>query len=108
MPENIVVEWEGASGKVYHYWVYSINEFSFKAEPGNYIFTRETKQDTYTPLYIGQTADLSERFDAHPKMSCAKLFGATHVHAHKSSAKAAERSAEETDLIQKWHPICNR
>lgn len=107
MPENIVIEWEGASGRVYQYWVYSIDDFSFKAEPGNYIFAKETKPDTYTPIYIGQTADLSERFDAHHEMSCVRLFGATHIHAHRSSGKEEARTAEESDLIQKWHPLCN-
>ena len=107
MPEDIVIEWEGASGKVYRYWTYSINNFSFKAEPGNYIFAKETKGDTYAPIYIGQTANLSERVEAHHNMSCIRLYGATHIHAHRSSGKEEERTAEETDLIQKWHPLCN-
>ena len=106
MVDNHEIIWKGASGTGYKYWIYPINT-TFGAGPGNYIFAKETQPNTYAPIYIGQTADLSERFDGHHKMSCIKQKGATHIHVHTSSAKEEERIAEETDLIHKWNPPCN-
>ena len=77
-----------------------------KAVGGNYIFAKETSPKNWVPVYIGQTGDLSERFDNHHKMDCAKRNGATHIHAHTTKSKAA-RLDEETDLVRKWDPVCN-
>lgn len=105
MPDYTII-WEGASGTGYKYWIYPFGT-TFSAAPGNYIFAKETKPQTYAPIYIGQTGDLSERFDSHHKMSCIKQNGATHIHVHTSSGKEEERLAEETDLLRKWNTPCN-
>ena len=99
------IEWVGQSGKTYKYWIYPIGQ-SFKAQAGNYIFARQTKPNTYLPIYIGQTEDLSERFDDHHKKDCIKREGATHIHAHLNADKQS-RLDEESDLIAKWLPTCN-
>jgi len=106
MAERTTIDWDGKSGKTYKYWIYEIG-YTFAQEPGNYIFAKETKPHTWSPIYIGQTDDLSERFDYHHKMPCIRRNKATHIHAHKSSTSEAVRQAEETDLIQRWHPVCN-
>jgi len=103
---NNTITWTGASGKGYTYFIYPIGT-EFNAVPGNYIFAKETTPHTYAPIYIGQTGNLSERFDNHHKMPCIKRNGATHIHAHTSSEKEEVRLAEETDLIRKWNPPCN-
>ena len=100
------IQWPGQSGSEYKYWIYPIGT-GFKEVPGNYIFAKETRPNTWTPIYIGETGDLSERFDNHHKMPCIKRQGATHIHVHTSSANAAVRRTEETDLIIKWDPPCN-
>jgi hypothetical protein len=99
------IQWTGKSGKAYTYWIYLIGA-NLKAEAGNYIFARETKPNTYMPIYIGQTENLSERFDNHHKKDCIKDQGATHIHAHLNANKQS-RLDEESDLIAKWMPACN-
>jgi hypothetical protein len=100
------INWPGESGKTYKYWIYEIDT-SFDDVPANYVFAKETKPGTFKPVYIGQTSDLSERFDNHHKTPCIRRAAATHIHAHKSSTSEASRKAEENDLIQKWLPSCN-
>ncbi|SRR5216684_5769768 len=102
------IEWTGKSGKAYKHWIYNLAAASsFTRAPGNYVVARETKPDTFAPIYVGQTADLSERFDNHHKMPCMEKQGATHVCAHTSDANVSVRLAEEADLVEKWHPACN-
>lgn len=99
-------EWEGISGGKYKYWIYEIGH-EFAAQPANYIFAQE-RPGTWRPIYVGQTGDLSERFDYHHKMDCIRGNGSTHIHAHKSSADEAVRQAEETDLVRRLSPVCNQ
>lgn len=106
MAERTIL-WHGFSGKEYKYWIYDIDYNSFDPVPANYIFAKETKPKSHDAIYIGETEDISERFDYHHKMVCIKRNGATHIHAHKSSKDKSVRVAEEQDLIRKWRPPCN-
>ena len=99
-------KWPGDSGIEYQYWIYPIGA-SFKKVPGNYVFAEKTPAGRWTPIYIGETGDLSERFDHHHKMRCIKWNSATHIHVHTSSSDEKARRTEETDLIMKWNPSCN-
>ena len=100
------IDWAGQSGRQYRYYIYPIGT-TFKAVPGNYIFTRETSPGRHRPIYIGETEDLSERFENHHKMPCIRREGATHIHVHQTDGGAAVRRQEEGDLIGKWNPSCN-
>ena len=100
------ISWPGQSGKEYEYYIYRIGT-NFKEAPGNYIFAKETTPNRYAPIYIGETCDLSTRFDNHHKMPCINRNGATHIHVHLSNANADVRRMEEDDLIKKWSPPCN-
>jgi predicted GIY-YIG superfamily endonuclease len=100
------INWPGQSGEKYLYHIYNIGT-QMDAVPANYIFARKTEAGRYVPIYIGQTSDISERFDNHHKMPCIRKNGATHIHTHESSTSEKERQAEETDLIRQWSPICN-
>ncbi|KKN72927.1 hypothetical protein LCGC14_0406310 [marine sediment metagenome] len=106
MAETPTISWAGTSGEKYLYWIYAIGT-SFKAEPGNYIFAKETKPNTWAPVYIGQTGNLSERLNNHDEMPCIKRNGGTHIHAHINNAGETTRLAEERDLVSKWSPPCN-
>ncbi len=106
MAEETIM-WPGASGKEYKYWIYPIGT-SFKDTPGNYIFAKETAPGRWTPVYIGETDSLKDRLSNHEKMPCVQRHGGTHVHAHTSSADAKTRRAEESDLLAKWDPPCNK
>ena len=98
--------WTGASGKDYTYHIFPIGT-SFKAEAGNYIFAAETNPGRWRPIYIGETSDLSERFDDHHKMPCIRRNGATHVHAKLTPGGKQVRLAEEADLVAHYAPTCN-
>ena len=99
-------KWQGQSGKTYLYRIDEIGT-TFRKIPANYIFAKETKPERWESVYIGQTGDLSERFDYHHKMPCIRRNGATHIHTHESSPDESVRQAEENDLIQYHHPVCN-
>lgn len=100
------ITWQGQSGKSYKYWVHRLPP-NFVAKPGNYIFAREVSPDRFVPVYIGETSDLSERFDNHHKAQCIGRNGATHIHAHVNSGGEMARRSEESDLIARWRPTCN-
>ena len=106
MAERTII-WEGASGNKYKYWIYPIGYDHFDPVPANYIFAKEAPPKTHSEIYIGETEDISERFDYHHKIDCIKRNGATHIHAHKRSNDKETRRKEESDLIRKWKPICN-
>lgn len=100
---DLRIEWEGKSGKKYKYYIEEI-ESSFKAVPGNYIFSKEVEPHKWKPIYIGQTGDLSERFNNHHKKECIEKEDATHIHVHSSSEDEDVRKEEESDLIERWNP----
>jgi len=98
--------WKGQSGKSYTYGIFPLPT-SFKAEPGNYIFAKIVS-GAWRSVYIGQTEDLSERFDNHHAMPCIKRNLATHVHAHLNNNGKQARLDEETDLVRGHDPTCNK
>jgi hypothetical protein len=98
------VKWPGRSGNTYTYYVYEIGA-NLKAEGGNYIFAKSVS-GKWSPVYIGQTKDLSERFDDHHKASCIRGERATHLHAHLNARKD-DRLSEESDLIANFTTSCN-
>jgi predicted GIY-YIG superfamily endonuclease len=100
------INWEGVSGKKYGYWIHKIRT-EFKDEPGSYIYAKETKPNSWAPVYIGQTSSLKNRLADHEKENCAKRNGATHIHAHTSSNTEETGKAEEIDLIRNYRPVCN-
>lgn len=99
--------WIGKSGQKYRYRIYPVRT-DFKTVPGNYIFAKRKANGYWVPVYIGETGDLSERFDNHHAALCINLNGATHIHAHKSSTNRQVRLNEETDLRQNYSPHCNQ
>ena len=100
------IHWSGLSGRQYEYRIFPLGT-NFKAVPGNYIFAKEISPGQHVPIYIGETEDLSERFDNHHKMPCIRLQGATHIHVHQNQGGGAARRLEERDLVDKWNPPCN-
>ena len=100
------IEWKGKSGQAYTYHLYNIGT-QMDPVPANYIFAKATEPNRFRAIYIGQTGDISERFDNHHKMPSIKKEGATHVCTHKSSTSETERQAEESDLIANYKPISN-
>ena len=100
------IKWVGHSGKEYTYWVHDIGT-TFNKSPANYVFAKETKPDVLLTIYVGETEDISERFDNHHKMPCILRNGATYISVHKGNDDKKVRCAEESDLIANYHPVCN-
>jgi hypothetical protein len=100
------INWQGKSGKQYQYWIHPIGT-TFKEQPGNYIYAKETQPGHWKSLYIGQTKNLNERLEDHEKEACAKRQGATHIHEHINGNGEPARRAEEKDLVLKEQPPCN-
>lgn len=88
--------WHGASGKEYGYWSKELPYSCKPGQNGNYIFTKNVG-DVWFPIYIGQ-GDINERVNDPDHYDCATDKGATHVHIHLNSSKAA-RIDEEQDLL---------
>jgi len=106
MAEERTMNWKGKSGKEYKYWIWDINT-RFESASANYIFAKETSPNNFQAIYIGETGDISERFENHEKWGCITKYGATHVHTHKSSPEKKDRCVEESDLLAIRTTSCN-
>ena len=101
-----VMVWPGKSGKSYRYFIYDLGA-SFKAVPGNYIFTNASP-GKLSAVFIGQTNNLSEDFKNHPKMPCILANGANQIHVHVNDISEDARKTEEKDLTDTQNPPCNK
>ncbi|MFH7321535.1 GIY-YIG nuclease family protein [Desulfurivibrio sp. D14AmB] len=97
----------GASGRSYEFYVYPWGQ-EFKPVGSVYLVLKKNLglRPTYEILYVGQTCNLSERFDCHHKKQCFDRNGKTHIGVRVTSTEQ-ERLAIERDLIAKYQPICN-
>lgn len=105
MSEKETCPWPGRSGRNYTYYVHPLGA-SFKSRGGNYLFCKRDYLGRWTPQYIGQTSDLSDRLADHEKEACAHRNGATHIHANLN-ANESTRLVEESDLVLMHRPPCN-
>lgn len=81
------IYWEGKSGRKYGCWIHPLGT-SFKDEPGNYIYAKETEPRRWRPVYVGQTSSLKDRLADHEKEDCAKR---KRVHARTRSHELSHR-----------------
>lgn len=102
-------EWTGESGAKYNFAIYPFGT-DFKAVGAVYIVTKRTvKSDgggNHNFIYVGQTGDLSTRFDDHHKAACFKKNGANCICIHLNG-KESQRLDIETDLVMHYNPPCN-
>jgi hypothetical protein len=99
--------WTGASGKKYRYSAFMFGTH-FGPGAANVIFARETKRGQYDPIYVGQTADLSEPFQDDGVLRCITENRATHIHVRFAGDDEAARTAECEDLIAGLDPPCRK
>ena len=92
----------GESGSTYSFEVYPWGQ-EFIPFGAVYAITTGINQ---TPLYFGQTSDMSERFDNHHKLDCFKRNGVTHICVLQQNSDSA-RLRIEADLKGRHHPVCN-
>ena len=95
----------GASGAQFEFDVYRWGT-SFNSIGGLYLVLKKQLTGKYDLLYVGQTGDLSERFDNHHKQSSFDRHGKTHI-AVRGENTEKKRLAVEADLIQNYQPVCN-
>lgn len=99
------ITWTGSSGKKYEFTVHS-KDTEFEEVGGVYVITRELNDVLSMPIYIGQTDNLSMRFDNHHKLDCFNRHDWNTVCIHKDDNEDS-RFKKELDLIQTYDPICN-
>ena len=98
MSSHLTCNWQGASGKIYRYYIYARHPSVTEGQVGNYIYAKRDSEGIWVPVYIGQ-GDLSIRaHEDHQQIGCINSKGATHIHAHLN-ANEADRLAEEHDLL---------
>ncbi len=104
------ITFTGKSGTEYKFSIYPLNT-SFKKNYGAvyFITRRYSKTDSrysHKEIYVGQTNDLSERFDNHHKWDCFKKNGANCVCIYGAETESVQLRIEE-DLIKNYDPPCN-
>ena len=96
-------KWAGQSGEMYTYEV-----FDWPARltpgPGNYIFATSNAAGDWSPLLVGECADLSTLAVQDRLRSGAGRHPATHVHVRLNFNPASVRRREVSDLASHWTP----
>ena len=106
MSKNETVSVKGASGANYTFYVYPWGT-DLKSIGGVYmVLHNSTSNGNYAILYIGQTSDLSERFDNHHKKPCFDRNRKTHISAKVESSEQ-RRLTIESDLLGNYNTTCN-
>lgn len=96
----------GQDGKKYKFQVYPKNT-TFRAIPALYAFLgRRITDGKYFVLYIGQTSDLSKRFDNHHKWDEATWNGFKYIGVC-TGVTLLDLDDDEKNLIAYYRPRCN-
>jgi hypothetical protein len=97
----------GASGRAYEFEVYPWGQ-AFNPVGGVYLVLKRSPgiRPTYAILYVGQTGDLSRRFDDHHKQWCFDRNAKTHIGVRVVNTEQ-ERLAIERDLLGNYQTVCN-
>ena len=100
---------KGKSGEKYRFNVYPMGQ-AFKAVGAVYAVTRRSKNSSglysHEIIYVGETGDLSTRFDDHHKADCFAQHNANCICTHGDEDEES-RLAKEDDLIRQQNPPCN-
>ena len=100
---------KGTSGQTYNFNVYPFDT-DFKALGAVYAITRRTQNSgaggSHATIYIGETGDLSTRFDNHHKEACFTQNNANCKCTHPDDNEDS-RLQKEADLIASQDPPCN-
>jgi hypothetical protein len=108
MAKLSTVTFQGKSGSKYDFDVWPMDQ-TFKDVGAVYAVTRRYQDgntDSHDIIYVGETGDLSTRFDNHHKADCFTEHKANCICTHLDS-KESSRLAKEEDLVKKHNPPCN-
>lgn len=104
------ITYQGTSGTDYEFTVYS-RDTSFDKIGAVYIITNRHQDlgggHSHTLIYIGQTEDLSKGFDKHPQQGCFALYNYNCILVYRKDNEKV-RMIVESDLLDKYSPLCNR
>jgi len=99
----------GGSGDSYDFEIYPWGT-GFNAVAGVYAITKRAPAAdgnfTHAVLYVGETGDLSTRFDTHHKAVCFERRGANCIGVHRETSEDT-RLRIEASLIARQEPPCN-
>lgn len=104
MSKETTVTLKGVSGRSYDFDVYPWGT-PFKPLGAVYTVLSKIPPHFYVK-YIGQTGDLSCRFDNHHKQPSFDRHGKTHIAIHLESSESS-RLSKEADLVVSYNPTCN-
>lgn len=103
------VIFEGASGNSWEFNAYTMDT-NFKEIGAVYFVTKRTEKSDgggeHTRIYVGQTGDLSDRFDNHHQEECFQDHNANCICVHQEDNESTRLSIE-ADLIENYNPPCN-
>jgi len=104
------ITYQGASGKDYIFKVYE-KSTTFNDVGAVYLITKsqykKAKDRWYHSLiYIGQTQDLSARFDNHHKENCFKEKQYNRICVYRVNGEKTRLKVEK-DLLDNYDPPCN-
>ncbi|MCZ6804095.1 MAG: GIY-YIG nuclease family protein [Proteobacteria bacterium] len=105
MPKETTIKLTGRIGGDYDFDVYAWNT-SFQSLGAVYVVLRKRYATNFSVLYIGQTGDLSRRFDDHHQQSCFDRNGKTHIGIHPKPTET-KRFEIESDLLGNYTTMCN-
>lgn len=99
----------GASGTTYTFDVYPYDT-NFKAIAAVYYISKRTEKadgrGSHAAIYVGETEDLSARFDGHHDEACFKKNDANCKSILKEASEK-RRLEIEADLVSSLNPPCN-
>ncbi len=100
---------KGTSGQTYAFEVFAYDS-DFNALGAVYAITRRTQKNDgnykHTLIYIGETGDLSTRYNGHHKEDCFFQHNANCTCIHLDDDENS-RLATKADLIAKYNARCN-
>jgi len=116
MAKQGTVTAEGGSGRRYVFDVYPWNDLDvprgtvFAPVGAVYLVLRKTARIQagydYEVLYVGQTANMTGRFDDHHKQTCFDRNARTHIGILRCGQER-DRLAIEADLLNRYKTACN-
>lgn len=108
MAQYGIVTLTGVSGSKYEFEAYSIDTRLHHDGVVYFITERSVNRGivSHSHLYVGQTADLSDRFVDHHKQACFDRHGANCICIHKENDEGL-RLKIERDLREQYDPPCN-
>ena len=106
---------QGASGKTYLFNLYGYSNFSqlknaFKPLAAIYVFSQRYIDDNsyrHHLLYLGQTNNLSTRYDNHHKENVITANYGNCIWIHVFNGSDLERVEAEKDLLESYDFPCN-